>query len=151
MDPYVTRLVGTEAYVCKALVSARVVVVLRGHIADRRLQLIPQPSRVVTRGGVHELITTDEDGVRAGAPVGRIAYVGFVEFDGGGVLLVGDEVRLEGRLLGHLAGFDLTHMPNHMNIVIAVPRVVSGEELGLELGGRVTFGNAPAPPEAPVR
>jgi hypothetical protein len=137
-------LIGADAYAAKVPVSGRLVVVLRGHVARRRLALIPQPSRAVVVHAVHELIATDEPRVGPGATVNRIAYLGFVEFQQGGVVLIGDEVRVGRRLLGRVAGYDVTHMPNHMNIVIAVARVVSGEELGLRLGARVVFAGSGA-------
>jgi hypothetical protein len=138
-DPYGAKLIGADAYAAKVPVSGRLVVVLRGHVAARRLELIPQPSRAVVAHAVHELIATDEAGAGPGVTVNRIAYLGFVEVQRGGVLLIGDELRVGRRLLGRVAGYDLTHMPNHMNIVLAVSRVVSGEELGLRLGARVVF------------
>jgi len=138
-DPYGAKLIGADAYADRVPVSGSLVVVLRGYVAKRHLELIPQPSRAVVAHAVHELIATDEPGARPGATVNRIAYLGFVEFRNGGVVLVGDEVRVGRRTLGRVAGYDLTHMPNHMNIVIAVARAVTGEDLGLRLGARVVL------------
>ena len=44
--------------------------------------------------------------------------------------------------IGTIAGFDDTHMPNHMNIVIAQDRLQSGAELGLKLEEPVSVGAA---------
>jgi len=148
-DPYRAKLIGAEAYAAKVALVGRLVVVLRGHVDRRRLVLIPQPSRAVAMHDVHELITTGEPGAAPGASVNRIAYLGFVAFQRGGVVLAGDEVRVGRRLVGRVAGYDLTHMPNHMNIVIAAPRAASGEDLGLRLGARVVIaapGRAGRPP-----
>jgi hypothetical protein len=57
----------------------------------------------------------------------------------GGVLCAGDEMRVGGKLVGRLAGFDYTHMPNHMNIVIGAAEDSSGTDRCFELGDPVTF------------
>jgi hypothetical protein len=89
---------------------------------------------------VHELIFTDETAARPGTSVNRIAYLGFFVAEQSGVIVEGDEFFLEGQLVGNLAGFDETHMPNHLNIVI---KALSGRKTGLELGvnpgSRVNF------------
>jgi len=109
-----------------------VVAVLRGTLENRNLELIPQPSRGLKHGEVHEIIVTDEN-VSPGSRVGRIAYLAFLEFVNGVVLLSGDEVLIEGKLLGRLAGFDISHLPNHMNIVIQ-GALKSSEDRNLSIG-----------------
>ncbi|MBI4279300.1 MAG: hypothetical protein HY660_12670 [Armatimonadetes bacterium] len=138
-DPYVTGLLQENFFAQKSPVAGRLVVVLRGHLEGRELELIPQPSRAVTAGEVHELVAVDEPKAGPGRVVNRVAFLGFVEFLSGGVLVAGDEVRVGGRVVGRLAGYDLTHMPNHMNLVILTPGALSGEEMGLELGAAVGF------------
>jgi len=71
--------------------------------------------------------------------VNRIAYLGFVAIADGGVIVADDEVYLAGCLVGTLAGFDETHMPNHLNIVIRTDRLADGVEQGAELGMPVRF------------
>jgi hypothetical protein len=136
-DPYVKNLGRENFYAHKSAIHGRLVVVLRGRVPDRALEIIPQRSRVVLAGEVHELIATDERGAGPGRTINSIAYLGFVEFSNGGVLLAGDELRVGGRPIGHLAGYDYTHMPNHMNIIVAVDTLGSGEELGLALDAPV--------------
>ncbi|HEV8352968.1 MAG TPA: hypothetical protein VGR24_02085 [bacterium] len=139
-DPYLTNLLkGDSFYAQKTPVTGRLTVILRGHLDDRGLELIPQRSRVVTVGEVHELLIVDDPHAGPGRTVSRIAALGFVEFTSGGVLLVGDRVSVREEVIGHLVGYDMTHMPNHMNIVIGDVRARSGEELGLELSAVVTF------------
>jgi len=138
-DPYLADLLKENFYVRKSPVLGRLTVILRGHLEQRGLELIPQRSRVVAAGEVHELLVVDEPRAGPGQVVNRVAALGFLEFLTSGVLLVGDEVLVNDQGVGHLAGYDLTHMPNHMNFVIAVPRAVSGEELGVELGATVKF------------
>ena len=53
-----------------------------------------------------------------GSRVGSIAYLAFVEFQNGGVLLSGDKVFVDGDEVGEVAGYDMSHFPNHMNLVV---------------------------------
>ena len=132
-DPYVKKLVTTDFYAQKLPLKGRIVAVLRGTVEDRNLELIPQPSRAVKAGEIHEFIATVENAV-PGSRVSQIAYLCFVEFKTGGILLHGDEVVLGGRTVGVIAGFDLSHQPNHMNIVVQVESLLSGEDRGLKSG-----------------
>jgi len=136
-DPYVSKKVTSNAYVDKVPLEGVVVAVLRGTVPDRGLELIPQPSRTVSKGEVHELIVTPEP-VSPGDRVGSIAYLAFVEFQQGGVLLAGDKVCIEGEEIGELAGFDMSHFPNHMNIVLRGD-LRCGEKRGISLNTKVTF------------
>ena len=52
-------------------------------------------------------------------------------------MAVNDEITVGGKCVGRIAGFDETHMPNHLNIVIKAEERVPGAELGLELGDKV--------------
>jgi hypothetical protein len=61
-----------------------------------------------------------------------ISYLGFFEFTTAGVLAVGDRLLDESNLLiGEIIGFDFTHMPNHMNIVLHSASDQSGTERGM--------------------
>jgi hypothetical protein len=138
-DPYLVDLLKENFYAKKSPVLGRLTVVLRGHLDQRGLELIRQLSRVVAAGEVHELLVVDEPGAGPGQVINRVAALGFLEFVTSGVLLVGDEVLINDQAVGHLAGYDLTHMPNHMNLVISAPRMISGVDLGLELGATIKF------------
>lgn len=143
-DPYKDKLGPRAVFAKKVLVRARLVVVLDGHLPQRGLELIPQETRGVRTGEVHELIGSIQPGIGANSIVDPIAYLGFVEILNAGVIAAGDELRVDGVRVGHLAGFDHTHMPNHMNIVISTQAPLSGMERGFELGQEVTF-SAPPP------
>ena len=135
-DPYVEGDLPVAPFVERRPVTGEVVAVLRGCWDDRALCLIPQPSRALGQGEIHEVILTDED-PRPGDKVDRIAYFAFVQIDEGGVALVGDRVRV-GSGSGILAGFDPTHMPNHYNIIVRVRNCLAdGEEQRLQLGDRM--------------
>lgn len=142
-DPYKTGMFVSDPYAKKKEVRGRLVAVLDGVYDGRGLELIPQPSRVLCRDEIHELILTDQVEASPGARVDRIAYVAFFEVLEGGVVLAGDEVVAAGAILGTVAGFDLTHAPNHLNIVMYGGDRRSGARWELELDGEVTFRRGP--------
>ena len=100
--------------------------------------MIQPISRCIKKDDVHELIMTNEH-CGPGSTVNNIAYVGFVRIVTGGVVIQGDEVYVNEQLLGMIAGFDETHMPNHQNIIIAAHSLYTGQELGFEPGMPVTI------------
>ncbi len=136
-DPYTRKLVNKNFYAQRTDLLAKVVAVLRGNLDNRNLELIPQPSRAIKQGEIHELIVTDENAI-PGCQVKKIAYIAFVEFLNGGVLLHKDTVLTEKGHLGTLAGYDMSHFPNHMNIVLQ-GKLESGEDKGLTVGAPVVF------------
>lgn len=97
---------------------------------------------LIRRYESHELLLADED-ARPGGRVNSIAYLGFAEFAEGGVIGAGDAFYLDGRRIGILAGFDETHAPNHLNIVIRAANLVDGVEQGVALGMAVRFAVCP--------
>ncbi len=140
VDPHREQVLDTDnPYVSKRPVEGRLVCVLDARSERRGMQLEPHPSRAVPEGEIHELALTDDPAAGVGARVQRVAYVGFVEIVRGGVILVGDQVTLGGRELGRVAGFDCTHFPNHMNILVRGLQLQTGEQLGVDLEEPVTF------------
>lgn len=139
-DPYRAGLVGTDFIAAKKDVEGELVVVFRGSLEGRGLELTDSVTRAVLQGEVHELIVTDEVRAGPGSTVDRVAYVGFVEIASGGVICVGDRLTCGGVAVGTIAGYDATHLPNHMNIVISCQERADGTELGLALGDRVLIG-----------
>jgi hypothetical protein len=141
-DPYERSLFKHSPYAARRPLLGSVVAVLRGQLDGRGLELIRQPSRVLAQGEIHELILTDEADARPDSIVERIAYLAFFEVQAGGVALVGDRVVIGGNADFRLAGFDVTHAPNHLNLVVVGDDRLSGEERGFRLGDRVTIGPA---------
>lgn len=137
-DPYAKGKFTVNPYAKKIDVTGTLVVILDGRMEDRGLSLIKPISRCVCKHEVHELILTDEDAA-PGCEVNSIAYLGFCAIEQGGVIVSGDEFFVGDRPLGRLIGFDETHMPNHLNIVIKADNIQTGIELGVELGSRITF------------
>ncbi|HHY41281.1 MAG TPA: hypothetical protein GX514_00260 [Thermoanaerobacterales bacterium] len=139
VDPYKTGMFKTNPYAKKKPLKGSLVVVLDGTYEERGLQLIPQPSRCLVANEVHELILTDEN-KKPGDTVNKIAYIGFFAVKESTVITVGDEVKINGHLIGKIAGFDETHMPNHYNIVIYGEERVSGNQRNLNLDDEVIIG-----------
>lgn len=138
-DPYARNMFGQfNPYYAKTPLHGRLVVVLDGVFEERGLQLIRQSSRAIKAAEIHEFIITDEQ-VSPGDTVNRIAYLGFAEFKTGGVVIVGDPVFIGNQQVGTIAGFDETHMPNHLNIVLSGLRK-PGKEFDLTLDTRISIG-----------
>ncbi len=138
-DPYARNMFGnTNPYYAKRQVKGQLAVVLDGTYEDRGLALIKPPSRALKAGEIHELIITDEE-AKPGSVVNGIAYLGFFEVLQGGVIVTGDEVRIGNQLLGKIAGYDETHMPNHLNIIMTGTRK-PGREWQMVLEEAVTIG-----------
>ncbi|MCE5284242.1 MAG: hypothetical protein LLG02_00095 [Pelosinus sp.] len=138
-DPYARNMFGQfNPYFAKRQITGSLAVVLDGTFDERGLILISPSSRAVKASEIHELILTNEK-TGPGQSVNHIAYVGFAEITQGGVIVVGDPVRIEGAVIGTIAGFDETHMPNHLNIVLAGTRQ-TGRELNLTVETPITIG-----------
>ena len=141
-DPYMNGMLQENPFFAKSDVEAALVLILQSRMEHRGLRLIPQPSRCVCQYQVHEFSFTDEEGAKPGAPVDRIGGIGFAEITRGGVILVGDQVFYNDVLIGTVAGFDETHMPNHLNVVLRCDRLNLSSALGAAVGQhlRFTFG-----------
>jgi enamine deaminase RidA (YjgF/YER057c/UK114 family) len=137
-DPYAEGAFSQTPYSSKRPVRGTVVAVLRGRLEQRGLELIRPGSRALCRGEIHELILTDQSEVGPGDRVDRIGYLAFFEVTGAGVVIGSDRLELAGHGF-EVVGFDLTHTPNHLNIVVRADHRRSGEELGLVPGDRVVF------------
>lgn len=137
MDPYDRALFDENPFGLKRNIECSVVAVLKVKLDKRSLQLIPQISRVLKKNDIHELIYTDEIESKPGKVVNRIAYIAFMEILKGGVMVVGDAVYWNNSLLGTIAGFDDTHIPNHQNIIIYSPKISTGKELGIQVENQI--------------
>lgn len=136
-DPYQSGMFKANPYYKKSEIRGRLVVVLDGRYEDRGLELITPPSRALLKHEIHELILTDELDAAPGKTVNRIAYLGFMEIKEGGVMVSDDELWINEQLIGRVAGFDTTHMPNHLNIVIKAETRLTGREAAFDLNHAV--------------
>ena len=133
--PYDFSRVTPSVYGDRRPVEGEVVALLHVSFEDRGLKLIETKSRAVRLQEIHELMITDED-ASPGGGADRVRAVAFFEVDRSGLIVVGGRVTVNGEPLGTLAGFDETHMPNHMGIVV---RAWTLDEPGVRVGDRVRF------------
>lgn len=137
MDPHASGLVTKNTYSSKRKIQSSVVAVLQLEMEGRGLNLIKPISRAVKKNEIHELIVTDEKEAKPGAVVNQVSYIAFVEISQGGVIVVGDEVYWNNNLLGIVAGFDDTHMPNHQNIILYSPKRLTGKDLSINIEDQI--------------
>jgi len=118
MEPYKAGLVKNVKFVDKTIVKCSVVAVMKGEIPNRNLELIHPASRAVKQNEVIEIAATNEVKASPGSIVESVHYLGFAEVLTSGVICVNDLLECDGNTIGTVAGFELGHYPNHMNIVI---------------------------------
>jgi len=133
--PYDVRRVTTSVYGDKRPVEGETVALLHIFFEDRGLKLIETKSRAVRHEEIHELMITNEN-VEPGGGANRVRAIGFFEITKSGLIVAGDDVWIEDRLLGKLVGFDVTHMPNHINVVVKAENL---DEPELRVGDRIRF------------
>lgn len=139
-EPYAAGMATGRPPGSKRDVPARWVAVVDTRRESRGLALIAPYTRAVRQGDVHEVICTDEPDPIPGTVVDRVATWGFVEITASGMLMVGDAVRAGGKEVGRVAGFDESHLPNHMNIVVQVAGRKTGTEMDFQLDEFLIFG-----------
>ena len=138
-EPHGSGILDKYPYVAKSDVVGRFVCILDARSEERGMELTVHPSRAVCQGEIHELAITDDPHAGPNYTLNRVAYLAFFRVDQGGIVLVGDSVLVGEAELGRVVGFDLTHFPNHMNLLIGARERKTGLELGLNLGDIVTF------------
>lgn len=134
--PYDFKRITPSVYGDKRPVEGEVVAVLHVEFMDRGLVFIQTKSRAVKLNEIHELMITDEQEAAPGGEANRIRAIAFIEIIKSGLIVVGDDVNIEGKKLGSLAGYDVTHMPNHINVVVKTENL---DEPTLKVGDRVRF------------
>lgn len=140
-DPYGAGVAVGRPRSVKTAVDSTVCVVLDTSRTNRGLELIAPFTRCVRRGDVLELILTDDGDAAPNARVDRAFGVAFSVVQDSGVIMVGDAVTLgDDREIGTVVGFDVSHEPNHFNVVIGAAHGRTGREIGLDLQATVRFG-----------
>ena len=134
-----TRFVTLATYAANRPVQGGVVTVLDSTHEARGLKLIPTYSRALPKNSIHELIATDETDKRPGDTANRIAYLAFFEVARGGCVIVGETLVVDGKPVGQIIGFDETHEPNHINIIIGVKQRRTGPQLKISVGSKIKF------------
>ena len=137
-----TRFVTLSTYADNRPVKGEAVTILDSTHEARGLKLIPTYSRAVRKNSIHELIATDETDKKPGDTANRIAYLAFFEVTRGGCILVGETLFVDGKAIGRILGFDETHEPNHINIIIGVKKRRTGPQLKIKVGSKIKFERA---------
>jgi len=134
--PYDFKRITPSVYGNKRPVEGEVVALLHIKFEDRGLEFIQTKSRTVKLNEIHELMLTDEQDAAPGGGADRVRGIAFFEITKSGLIVVGDEVSIGGKRLGTLAGYDVTHMPNHINVVVKTETL---DEPVLRVGDKVSF------------
>jgi len=138
-EPYLTPPTRGYSYVLKADVKAKMISVADSQRENRGMELIIQKSRALIKGHLHELVVTIDTKAKPGKIVNSVAYLGMIEIVSSGLVVVSDDVFINNKKIGEVAGFDETHFPNHMNILIRVKKLSTGFKMGLKLGSCIRF------------
>jgi len=136
ISPYDTKRITPDLYGDRRRVEGEIIAILHVSFKDRGLKLLDTKSRAVLKHEIHELMITDEKEAAPGGSVDRVLAVAFFEIINGGLIVSGDKVVVEGRPIGSLVGYDMNHMPNHMNVLI---RSSTLDEPSLTIGEKIVF------------
>ena len=134
-----TRFVSLATYAANRPVKGEAITVLDSTHEARGLKLIPTYSRALPKNSIHELIATDESDKKPGDTANKIAYLAFFEVTRGGCIIVGETLFVDGKAIGEIVGFDETHEPNHINIIIGVTSRRTGPQLKIKVGSKIKF------------
>ena len=134
--PYDPNLITPSVYGDRRPVTGEVVALLHITFQERGLKLIQSRSRALCKDEIHELMITDEEEAAPGGGADRVSAIAFFEVKKGGLVVVGDRVTLNDDLLGTIAGYDVTHMPNHMNVLL---KTESLNPPALNVGDKLIF------------
>jgi len=91
-------------------------VVTEVNARGRGLQLSRNWSRTVKIGEIHEIMLT-ESMLSPGDDLNEFTVIAFFEVTQGSHSVIGDKLYLNDVEVGVLVGYEMNHMPNHMNIV----------------------------------
>ena len=134
--PYDPKLITPSVYGDRRPVTGEVVALLHITFQERGLKLIQSRSRALCKDEIHELMITDEEEAAPGGGADRVSAIAFFEVKNGGLVVIEDRVTLNDDLLGTIAGYDVTHMPNHMNVLL---KTESLDPPALNVGDRLIF------------
>jgi hypothetical protein len=137
-DPYLDGLVSQKLRIIKDDLSAHATGILTNIANNRGMRLISNACRAVRINDVHELVCTSQE-KQPGEIVDEVGYLAFVVFDESGVVAIDDVLLVKGNNIGKVIGFNETHAPNHLNIIIQVDNITTGLQSGWEPGTKLVF------------
>ena len=91
-------------------------VITEVNATGRGLQLSKNWSRSVLRGEIHEIMLTGSI-ISPGDALPEFRAIAFFKATQGSHSVIGDKLYLNDAEVGVLIGYEMNHMPNHMNIV----------------------------------
>jgi hypothetical protein len=106
----------------KKNVEAKLIAVSGLRLEKRGTWLIHPRTRALRKYDIGELTLTNETKSEPGVQVNSVLYIGFFETEEGGVIVVGDPVKIGKKEVGTVAGFSDIHCPNHLNIMVKVSK-----------------------------
>jgi hypothetical protein len=89
-------------------------------------------SRSIKIGEIHEIMLT-ESVISPGESLPEFTAIAFFETTQGSHSVIGDKLYLNDADVGVLVGYEMNHMPNHMNIVFKI----EGELPEFNLGDKI--------------
>src|SRR5699024_6241481 len=134
--PYQAGIIPKNVHYLRRSLVGEVVAVMAGHIDSRGLKLIPQPTRALRKYDIVELIATEEKPNNEGT-INSISYIGFFEIKKGGVVKKGDYLMINDKFIGEIVGYDETHSPNHLNMIVEMENKQSGKEMHIDINNKV--------------
>jgi hypothetical protein len=139
-NPYDPDLITPSVYGNKRPVIGEVIAILNITFKERGLKLISSKSRALIKNEIHELMITDESTAAPGGVVDRVSAIAFFETKNGGLVVVGDTMTHNDSFIGVVAGFDMTHIPNHMNVLLKTESLKSPS---INVGDQLRFIKSP--------
>ena len=83
-------------------------------------------------GEIHEIMLTDSI-ISLGETLTEFTAIAFFEVTQGGHSVIGDKLYLDGVEVGVMVGYEMNHMPNHMNIVFKTKDGIHEFRLGSKI------------------
>ncbi len=114
-------------YGAKRAILGEVVTELRA--SGSGLKLSMDWSRALKVGEIHEIMMTDKP-LSPGDDLSNFTAVAFFEVSQGSHSVIGDKLYLNKVEAGTLVGYEMNHMPNHMNIVFMTKNKIPEFKLG---------------------
>ncbi len=116
-------------YSSKSSIKFRIKAVMKNKRIDRKLKLSEYVTRCINKNQLHEFLIANDWNNDKNKLLNDISYIGFMECIECGVIEIGDNFSDDnGTIVGTIIGFDYTHMPNHMNIVLKSVSTETGKE-----------------------
>ena len=108
------RITRPSYYGAKRAITGKIVAEVKANGGGLRLS--KNWSRSLKIGEIHEIMLTQST-LSPGDVMKDFTAVAFFEVSQSGHSVIGDKLYLDGVEVGVLAGYEMNHMPNHMNIV----------------------------------